>query len=69
MDSLPYLAEPRIVESLVDDLSSKGHNIHDIVRELERMATRSSANEAPLLTDIRILTNSLRRLLASRQRK
>lgn len=68
-DSFPYLAEPRRIESLIKDLTLKYCNIHDILKELERLAAGGNVSDTLLVTDLRILANSLRRLLASHHGK
>ncbi|MCX8204244.1 MAG: hypothetical protein N3H31_01095 [Candidatus Nezhaarchaeota archaeon] len=69
LNSLPYLAEPKLAESFINSLASKCRNAHEALRELERLATEGSVNQILLLTDLRILANSLRRLLAPKQGK
>jgi len=69
MESYPYLAEPRSIEALIEDLASRGVSVEDALKELDSIAKGGDEARPLLATDVRILANSLRRLLTSRSCK
>jgi len=69
MESYPYLAEPRLVEALVEDLASRSRSVEEALKELEALAEGRGLDRPLLATDVRILASSFKRLLASRRGK
>ena len=69
MESYPYLAEPRLVEALVEDLASRSRSVEEVLKELEALAEGRGLDRPLLATDVRILASSFKRLLASRRGK
>jgi len=66
-EACPYLAEPRLTESLVKEIASRKVSLREAWEELNKAAIEHSLANPLLATDLRILLNAIERLLTSQR--
>lgn len=66
-EAYPYLAEPRLIESLVKEIASRKVSLREAWEELSKAAIEHGLSNPLVATDLRILLNVIERLLTSQR--
>jgi hypothetical protein len=66
-EAYPYLAEPRLIESLVKEIASRKVSLREAWEELDKAAIEHGLANPLVATDLRILLNVIERLLTSQR--